>query len=52
MVIFSYGRENDERALSGTEAVSVFGFLSKGLGHENIDTFIKSRLEDPFKLAK
>jgi hypothetical protein len=48
MVIFSYGRENDERALYGTDAVSVFGFLNKDLGHENINAFIKSRLENPF----
>jgi|GEM_PF-3429537 len=48
MVIFSFGREDDKRALHGTEAVSVFGFLSKDLGHKKIDTFIKSRLEKPF----
>ena len=48
MVIFSYGRENDERALYGTDAISVFGFLDKDLGHEEINKFIKDRLDDPF----
>jgi hypothetical protein len=49
MVIFSYGRENDERALYGTDAVSVFGFLDKDMGHDNIRTFINNRLDNPFQ---
>jgi hypothetical protein len=52
MVIFSYGRENDERALYGTDAVSVFGFLDKDMGHSEINAFIKARLENPFKPAE
>jgi type 1 glutamine amidotransferase len=51
MVIFSFGRENDIRALSGTEAVSVFGFLDKDLGHESISSFINARLDNPFASA-
>ena len=48
MIIFSFGRENDVRALSGTDAVSVFGFLDKELGHEQISSIITTRLENPF----
>jgi hypothetical protein len=48
MVIFSFGRENDRHALSGTGAVSVFGFLDKSLGHQAISDFISARLENPF----
>jgi hypothetical protein len=51
MVIFSFGRENDIRVLRGTEAVSVFGFLDKAMGHEAIDSFINARLADPFAPA-
>ena len=47
MVIFSYGRENDERALYGTDAVSVFGFLDKDMGHNAISEFVRARLDNP-----
>lgn len=49
MVVFSFGRENDERALRGTDAVAVFGFLDKEAGHKTIDQSIKARLKNPFK---
>jgi hypothetical protein len=48
MIIFSFGRENDRHALSGTGAVSVFGFLDKSLGHQAVSDFINARLEHPF----
>ncbi|NHE56178.1 hypothetical protein [Cyclobacterium plantarum] len=49
MAIFSFGRDDDKHALSNTEAVAVFGFLDKEMGHEKISSFIKDRLADPFK---
>jgi hypothetical protein len=48
MVIFSYGRDEDKRAYTGTDAVAVFGFYSKVGGHDAISEFIEARLEDPF----
>ncbi len=48
MVIFSFGREDDEHALTGTDAVAVFGFLDKDMGHKNISEFIKNKLNNPF----
>ncbi|MEP0430384.1 DUF1593 domain-containing protein [Rhodopirellula bahusiensis] len=47
MVIFSFGRDEDKRAYTGTDAVCVFGFQPKG-SHEHIASFIESRLESPF----
>ncbi len=49
MVIFSFGREDDKRALSGTDAICVFGFLNKNIGHEEIKSFIMDRLDNPFQ---
>jgi hypothetical protein len=49
MAIFSFGRDDDKHALSDTNAVAVFGFLDKAMGHEQISNFIKARLDDPFK---
>jgi MYXO-CTERM domain-containing protein len=51
MVIFSFGRDNDQRAYEGTQAVSVFGFYPKEAGHEEIATFINGRLADPFSVV-
>jgi hypothetical protein len=51
MVIFSFGREKDKHALSGTSAVSVFGFLGRARGHDSISAFIKARLAAPFSRA-
>jgi hypothetical protein len=51
MVIFSFGRERDKHALSGTNAVSVFGFLGRALGHDSIRAFIKARFAAPFVRA-
>jgi hypothetical protein len=51
MVIFSYGRDEDKRAYTGTDAVSVFGFQPKDAGHEAISAFIEARLADPFNPA-
>lgn len=48
MVIFSFGREDDVRALFGTDAISVFGFLDKDRGHDEISAFINDRLNNPF----
>jgi hypothetical protein len=48
MVIFSFGREDDDHALTGTDAISVFGFLDKEIGHSGISTFINDRLNNPF----
>ena len=48
MVIFSYGREAGDLALTGTDAISVFGFLDKELGHTSIDSIIKASLDKPF----
>ncbi len=47
MVIFSFGRDEDKRAYTGTDAVSVFGFLQKS-PHKKISDFIEQRLADPF----
>ena len=47
MVIFSYGRDEDHRAYTGTDAVCVFGFHPKG-DHADITAFIEARLADPF----
>jgi hypothetical protein len=49
MVIFSFGREDDKHALTGTNAISVFGFQDKKIGHDEIRAFINGRLNDPFK---
>jgi len=49
MAIFSFGRDDDKHALSNTDAVAVFGFLDKEMGHEKISSFIKDRLANPFK---
>ncbi|MBM1104545.1 hypothetical protein JQC67_00200 [Aurantibacter crassamenti] len=51
MVIFSFGRDEDKRAYTGTEAISVFGFYEK-TEHEKISKFIESKLENPFQSAK
>lgn len=51
MVIFSFGREDDDHALTGSDAVSVFGFLDKEMGHEQIRASIRARLENPFEPA-
>lgn len=48
MVIFSYGRDQDKRAYTGTAAVSVFGFQAKASGHASISSFINARLASPF----
>ncbi|KXI26774.1 hypothetical protein [Paraglaciecola hydrolytica] len=50
MVIFSFGRDEDKRAYTGTDAVSVFGFLPKG-SHTQIDSLIEARLAEPFTAA-
>nr|MBI1231776.1 hypothetical protein [Cytophagales bacterium] len=52
MAIFSFGRDDDKHALRNTEAVAVFGFLPKKMGHKEISKFINGRLADPFKPAK
>lgn len=51
MVIFSFGRDDDKRAYTGTGAVCVFGFYDKN-SHKKIANFIESRLKNPFKPAK
>lgn len=51
MVIFSFGRDEDKRAYTGTDAVCVFGFHPKG-EHETISQFIEARLADPFSPAQ
>lgn len=48
MVIFSFGRDEDKRAYTGTDAVCVFGFHPKAPGHKAISSFIESRLANPF----
>ncbi len=48
MVIFSFGREDDKHALTGSGALSVFGFLDKNMGHEQIKASIIAHLENPF----
>lgn len=50
MVIFSFGRDQDKRAYSGTNAVCVFGFHKKA-AHDSISAFIEARLADPFVSA-
>lgn len=50
MVIFSFGRDQDKRAYTGTAAVCVFGFHTKA-PHATIDTFIEARLANPFVAA-
>lgn len=51
MVIFSFGRDEDQRAYTGTDAVCVFGFHPKG-DHADITAFIEARLADPFRPAR
>lgn len=51
MVIFSFGRDDDKRAYTGTDAVCVFGFYEKS-SHEEISKFIEARLRKPFEPAK
>jgi hypothetical protein len=48
MVIFSYGRDEDKRAYTGTDAICVFGFYEK-TSHKKISKFIESRLDNPFE---
>ncbi|MDO1512432.1 hypothetical protein Q2T41_07180 [Maribacter confluentis] len=47
MAIFSYGRDEDKRAYTGNETICVFGFYPNG-PHDQISTFIKSKLKQPF----
>ncbi|EDY83647.1 conserved hypothetical protein, putative [Verrucomicrobiia bacterium DG1235] len=51
MVVVSYGRvgawPNDNRSLTGTDSVAVFGFHDKA-GHKEISRFIEDRLAAPF----
>ncbi|MDQ8187649.1 nucleoside hydrolase-like domain-containing protein [Pelagicoccus sp. SDUM812002] len=51
MVVVSYGRvgtwPNDNRSLTGTDPVAVFGFHDKE-GHKEISRFIEQRLVEPF----
>jgi hypothetical protein len=53
MVVVSYGRSgsypNDTRKLTGTDAISVIGFLNKADGHAKISSFIDGRLVSPFQ---
>ncbi|MEQ8336169.1 MAG: hypothetical protein RIA62_02410 [Cyclobacteriaceae bacterium] len=51
MVIFSYGRDEDKRAYTGTDAICVFGFQEKA-PHKKITKYIESRLKNPLKPAK
>ncbi|MFG0289472.1 MAG: nucleoside hydrolase-like domain-containing protein [Rhodopirellula sp. JB044] len=51
MVIFSFGRDEDKRAYTGTDAVCVFGFFDKA-EHSEISGFIESRLDAPFEVSK
>lgn len=52
MVVVSYGRTgsypNDTRKLTGTNPISIIGFLNKADGHNQITTFIEDRLDNPF----
>ncbi|PZX50992.1 DUF1593 domain-containing protein [Algoriphagus chordae] len=48
MVIFSFGRDEDKRAYTGTEAICVFGFAEK-TEHKEISSFIESKIKSPFK---
>jgi hypothetical protein len=47
--IFSYGRANDKRTLTGTDEVFIFGFQPKNAGHEKISKAIEGYLAEPFK---
>ncbi|WP_341227606.1 hypothetical protein [uncultured Arcticibacterium sp.] len=47
MVIFSFGRDEDKRAYTGTEAVCVFGFFDKE-NHKKTSKFIEAILMKPF----
>lgn len=51
MVVVSYGRvgswPNDNRSLTGTDSIAVFGFYDKK-DHKEISRFIDQRLEHPF----
>jgi hypothetical protein len=51
MVIFSFGRDEDKRAYTGTDAICVFGFYEK-TAHKTISKFIESRLSNPLKPVK
>ncbi|WP_218058566.1 DUF1593 domain-containing protein [Allomuricauda sp. CP2A] len=51
MVIFSFGRDEDKRAYTGTDAICVFGFYEKG-SHKKISDFIEAGLKNPFKPIK
>ncbi|WP_198513444.1 nucleoside hydrolase-like domain-containing protein [Confluentibacter lentus] len=51
MVIFSYGRDEDKRAYTGTDAICVFGFYEKD-SHKKTSKVIESRLKNPFQLIK
>ncbi len=51
MVIFSYGRDEDKRAYTGTEAICIFGFYEKD-SHKKISKFITSQLKEAFKTSK
>jgi len=48
MIIFSFGREDDDHALTGIDAIAVFGFLDKSIGHEEMKSLIYSHLNEPF----
>ncbi|MFA9391991.1 MAG: nucleoside hydrolase-like domain-containing protein [Prolixibacteraceae bacterium] len=47
MVIFSFGRDEDKRAYTGTDAFCIFGFHNK-TSHKEISDFIEARLKSPF----
>jgi hypothetical protein len=51
MVIFSFGRDDDQRAYTETAATCVFGFYSRDAEHAEIASFITSRIADPFTAA-
>ena len=52
MVVVSYGRSgsypNDTRKLTGTDPISVIGFLPKADSHTEISNFIDEKLANPF----
>lgn len=49
MAIFSFGRGGTNgRSLTGTDAISVFGFFEKN-SHEETTEFIQARLKEPFQ---
>jgi hypothetical protein len=50
--VFSFGRSNDKRTITGTDPVFSFGFLPKAAGHEKISKFIEDRLAEPFKTSQ